>query len=70
MNDFFAAQAERLTTFQLPSYSQDFNPIEFLWKKVKKQATHLKYFPLYWIWSSLSVNHYVSLPRFPVKSWP
>lgn len=47
MKDFFAAQAERLTTFQLPSYSPDFNPIEFLWKKVKKQATHLKYFPLY-----------------------
>jgi transposase len=28
----------------LPSYSPDFNPIEFLWKKVKKEATHLKYF--------------------------
>jgi transposase len=28
----------------LPSYSPDFNPIEFLWKKVRKQATHLKYF--------------------------
>jgi transposase len=44
MNDFFALHAERLTKFQLPSYSPDFNPIEFLWKKVKKQATHLKYF--------------------------
>jgi transposase len=30
---------------QLPSYSPDFNPIEHLWKKVKKEATHLKYFP-------------------------
>ncbi len=38
------AQTERLTKFQLPSYSPDFNPIEYLWKKVKKQATHLKYF--------------------------
>jgi transposase len=45
MQDFFAAHADRLTKFQLPSYSPDFNPIEFLWKKVKKQATHLKYFP-------------------------
>lgn len=44
MNDFFALHAERLTKFQLPSYSPDFNPIEFLWKKVKKEATHLKYF--------------------------
>ncbi len=25
--------------------SPDFNPIEHLWKKVKKEATHLKYFP-------------------------
>lgn len=44
MNNFFALHAERLTKFQLPSYSPDFNPIEFLWKKVKKEATHLKYF--------------------------
>ena len=44
MNDFFALHAERLTKFQLPSYSPDFNPIEYLWKKVKKDATHLKYF--------------------------
>lgn len=42
---FFAAHAARLTGFQLPAYSPDFNPIEFLWKKVKKQAPHLRYFP-------------------------
>lgn len=45
MRKFFAKYANRLTMFQLPSYSPDFNPIEFLWKKVKKQATHLRYFP-------------------------
>jgi transposase len=45
MTEFFAAHTDRLTRYQLPSYSPDFNPIEFLWKKVKKQATHLKYFP-------------------------
>jgi len=44
MTEFFAAHTDRLTRYQLPSYSPDFNPIEFLWKKVKKQATHLKYF--------------------------
>ena len=43
--DFFKAHAARLTMEQLPSYSPDFNPIEQLWKKVKKEATHLKYFP-------------------------
>ena len=45
MQDFFKAHAARLTIEQLPSYSPDFNPLEHLWKKVKKEATHLKYFP-------------------------
>jgi transposase len=42
---FFAAHVDRLTPVQLPAYSPDCNPIEYLWKKVKKLATHLKYFP-------------------------
>lgn len=45
MTQFFEAHADRLTIEQLPAYSPDFNPIEPLWKKVKKEATHLKYFP-------------------------
>jgi transposase len=45
MQRFFNAHEARLTIEQLPSYSPDFNPIEHLWKKVKKEATHLKYFP-------------------------
>ena len=45
MQDFFKAHAARVTMEPLPSYSPDFNPIEHRWKKVKKEATHLKYFP-------------------------
>lgn len=45
MEQFFAAYAQRVTRVQLPAYSPDFNPIEYLWKKVKKVATHLKHFP-------------------------
>jgi len=45
MQVFFETHAERLTIEQLPAYSPDFNPIEHLWKKVKKEATHLKHFP-------------------------
>jgi DDE superfamily endonuclease len=45
MKVFFETHAERLTIEQLPAYSPDFNPIEHLWKKVKKEATHLKHFP-------------------------
>jgi transposase len=47
MKVFFEAHAERLTIAQLPAYSPDFNPIEHLWKKVKKEATHLKHFPAF-----------------------
>lgn len=42
---FFAAHAERLFVTQLPSYSPDYNPIEFLWRATKRQATHHRYFP-------------------------
>lgn len=42
---FFETHAARLTVYQLPSYSPDYNPIEYLWRNVKKAATHLKYFP-------------------------
>jgi len=45
MKKFFAQHADRLTVFQLPSYSPDFNPIEKLWKNIKQQETHMQYFP-------------------------
>ena len=41
---FLEQNKERLTVYQLPSYSPDYNPIEYLWKKVKTQATHNRYF--------------------------
>jgi transposase len=44
MKEFFAANTDRITLYQLPRYSPDFNPIEYLWRNVKKQATHLRYF--------------------------
>lgn len=47
MQEFFAKHADRLTVHQLPRYSPDFNPIEYLWRNVKKQSTHLRYFPAF-----------------------
>ena len=41
---FCQAQQARLTVYQLPSYSPDYNPIEYLWRKIKREATHDKYF--------------------------
>jgi transposase len=47
MHTFYVDHADRLTVYQLPAYSPDLNPIEGLWKKVKKNATHLKWFPVF-----------------------
>jgi transposase len=41
---FLAAHRDRITAEPLPSYSPDYNPIEYLWKKTKQRATHNKYF--------------------------
>lgn len=42
--EFIAAHAERLSVYQLPAYSPDYNPIEHLWRRIKRQATHNRYF--------------------------
>jgi transposase len=44
MQLFFAQQQARLTVCPLPSYSPDYNPIEYLWRNLKKRTTHNKYF--------------------------
>jgi len=40
---FLAAHRERITVEPLPSYAPDYHPIEYLWKKTKKRATHNQY---------------------------
>jgi transposase len=41
---FLETHRARITVHPLPSYSPDYNPIEYLWKKTKKRATHNQYF--------------------------
>jgi transposase len=41
---FLAAHSDRITEHPFPSYSPDYNPIAYLWKKMKQPATHNKYF--------------------------
>jgi len=47
MREFFAIWADRVTVYNLPSYSPDYNPIEKLWKKIKEKEVHLHYFPTF-----------------------
>lgn len=47
MKEFFARHSDRLAIYQLPRYSPEFNPIEYLWRNLKKLATHLRYFPTF-----------------------
>jgi transposase len=44
---FFDDNSDRMTVYQLPTYSPDYNPIEALWKKIKQTGTHLHYFPTF-----------------------
>lgn len=61
MKEFFEKHAERLTVYQLPSYSPDYNPIEKLWKKIKEKEVHLQYFPTF---ESLKAKVEEALLRF------
>jgi transposase len=47
MKEFQAQHSDSLTVYDLPKYSPEFNPIEYLWRNIKKQATHLRYFPTF-----------------------
>ena len=47
MKRFFTQKANRITVYELPSYSPDYNPIEKLWKKIKEKEIHLHYFPTF-----------------------
>jgi transposase len=44
---FFAAHADRLTVYQLPSYSPDYHPIEHLGRNIKRRNAHNRYFPAF-----------------------
>jgi transposase len=47
MQTFFAQHADRLTVYHLPVASPDYNPIEHLWRNVKREKTHNRYFPTF-----------------------
>ena len=56
----------RLTLHYLPTYSPDYNPIEGLWKKLKKTTTHNIYFESI---ESLSDALITGLKKFREQPW-
>ena len=68
MKQFFEKKAHRLTVYDLPSYSPDYNPIEKLWKKIKEKEIHMHYFPTF---DSLKNKVEEALINFKLKfdSW-
>lgn len=64
MQAFFQQHQDRLTVFELPSYSPDYNPIEKLWKKIKENGTHLHYFPTF---AALKCKVHEALLQFEYK---
>jgi transposase len=44
VNEFKLANVARLTIERLPAFSPDYNPIEKLWKNIKRDSTRMKYF--------------------------
>src|SRR5439155_22611093 len=44
---FLMAHSDRLTEYPLLSYSPDYNPIEYLWKKTKQRASHINYYMVF-----------------------
>ena len=62
---FLTAQSDRITAESLPSYSPDYNPIEYLGKKTKQRATHNKYFKEF---AELTVSVEKALAYFAMHS--
>jgi transposase len=66
VKDFLRKTRNRLTIHYLPAYSPDYNPIEGLWKKLKKDTTHNVYFESI---ESLSDALIQGLQRFREQPW-
>jgi len=47
VKSFFEQHRARMHVTHLPSYSPDYNPIEFLWRATKRTAMHNRYFPAF-----------------------
>jgi hypothetical protein len=47
MRIFFEKHSHRITVYELPAYSPDYNPIGMPWKKTEEKETHLHYFPTF-----------------------
>lgn len=59
--------SERVRVYQLPSYSPDYNPIEKVWRLVKRGATHLHYFATFEALEQTVKAELISLSQQPLR---
>ena len=65
--EFCAQHAARLTVEPLPAYSPDYNPIEHLWRNVRRSKTHNRYFPEFELLMSSVEDGLVHLQQHPAE---
>jgi transposase len=68
MQRCFAQPTERLTVFQWPSSSPEYNPIAKLGKKVKKEGTPLPYFPTFAALTEKGEHALLTFAKTPAES--
>jgi transposase len=66
-SEFCAEHAERLTVEPLPAYSPDYNPIEHLWRNVRRRKTHNRYFPEFGLLMTSVEDGLVHLQQHPAE---
>ena len=65
VKEFTKDNSKRMSVHSLPAYSPDDNPIEFLWRKIKRAATHNVFFEDFKELTSKVRNQLKKLKRSP-----
>ena len=69
LKEFFEANQQRLVFIFLPPYSPELNPIERVWRIIRRKVTHNRYFPSTENLRVALVSQFIiwNLPNLPLK---